>query len=310
MFTVRPYVPADAEAWDDLVARSRNGNLLHRRGYMDYHAHRFVDRSLIVERHGEVVAVLPASLHDDGIVSHGGLTYAGLIVSPAMRTETTLDVFGQVGGHYRSQGVKRIVYKAVPHVYHAYHAEEDLYVLHRLGARLMRRDVSSAISLRETFHFSQGRKHSIGKARKAGIQMRVSDDLAGFHAVLTDTLRKHEVGPTHSADELILLHSRFPHHIVLHEARRDDVLLAGVVVYDFGRVVHTQYMAASEEGLRLGALSLLLGELIGGVYADRAHFTFGVSTEQGGAVLNGGLIAQKESFGARAVVHDFYEWTL
>jgi hypothetical protein len=97
---------------------------------------------------------------------------------------------------------------------------------------------------------------------------------------------------------------------VLHEARREDALLAGVLVYDFGSVVHTQYMAASEEGRRLDALSFLLAELIGGIYADRAYFSFGISTEQEGRVLNGGLIAQKEYFGARAVVHDFYEWQL
>ena len=61
MLTLRPYVPADAAAWDALVARSRTGNLLHRRGYMDYHADRFADCSLMVEREGEPVAVFPAS---------------------------------------------------------------------------------------------------------------------------------------------------------------------------------------------------------------------------------------------------------
>ena len=54
------------------------------------------------------------------------------------------------------------------------------------------------------------------------------------------------------------------------------------LVYDFGRVVHTQYLAASEEGRHLDALSLLLAELIGDTYADRRYFCFGISTEQAG----------------------------
>ena len=87
-------------------------------------------------------------------------------------------------------------------------------------------------------------------------------------------------------------------------------MLAGALVYDFGRTVHTQYLAASEEGRHLNALSLLLAELIGGVYANRSYFSFGISTEHEGRVLNGGLVAQKERFGARAIVHDFYEWPL
>jgi hypothetical protein len=310
MFTVRPYAQADATAWDALVERSRNGNLLHRRGYMDYHADRFVDRSLMVERNGEAVAVFPASIRENLVTSHGGLTYAGLITTQALRAESTLAVFEQIGSHYRALGVERVIYKAVPHVFHAYPAEEDLYALDRLGARLKRRDLSSVIPLREAFHFTHGRRHAIDKAGKAGIRLQVGADPAAFHELLSQALGKHDIRPVHSLQELRMLQGRFPQRIVLHEAYRDDALLAGVLVYDFGRVVHTQYMAASEEGRRLDALSFLLAELIVGVYADKVYFSFGISTEQEGRVLNGGLVAQKEYFGARAVVHDFYEWPL
>ncbi|MEO5830171.1 MAG: GNAT family N-acetyltransferase [Rhodanobacter sp.] len=310
MFTVRPYALADANAWDALVERSRNGNLLHRRGYMDYHADRFVDRSLIVERNGEVVAVFPANIQGDVVTSHGGLTYAGLVSSLALRAESTLAVFGQIGDHYRAQGVERVIYKAIPHVFHAYPAEEDLYALHRLGAQLKRRDLSSVIPLQEPFHFTAGRRHAVGKARKAGIRLQTGADPKAFHALLAEVLRRHDVVPTHSLSELCLLQARFPQHIVLHEACLGDALLAGVLVYDFGRVVHTQYMAVSEQGQQLDALSFLLAQLIENTYATRRHFTFGISTQQGGCVLNSGLVAQKEFFGARAVVHDCYEWRL
>lgn len=310
MCSVRPYATADADTWDAVVARSRNGNLLHRRGYMDYHAERFVDQSLLVERHGEAVAVFPANIRGKVVTSHAGLTYAGLITTPALRAESTLAVFEQIADHYRALGVERVIYKAVPHVFHTYPAEEDLYALHRLGAQLQRRDLSSVIALRETFHFAQGRRRAVAKAKKVGIHLQTGPDPADFHALLTEVLRKHGVRPTHSLRELGLLQTRFPRHIVLHEARREEILLAGVLIYDFGQVVHTQYMAASEEGRRLGALSLLLAELISGVYADRIWFSFGISTEQDGQVLNSGLVTQKEYFGARAVVHDFYEWRL
>lgn len=310
MFTVRPYAQADADTWNTVVGHSRNGNFLHRRDYMDYHADRFVDRSLIVERNGDVVAVFPANIRENRVTSHGGLTYAGLIATQALRAESTLAVFEQIGNHYRASGVERVIYKSVPHVFHAYPADEDLYALYRLGAQLTRRDLSSVIPLQEAFQYTQGRRHSIDKARKADVRLQIGTDPAVFHALLSDVLGRHDALPTHSLQELRLLQARFPQQIVLHEARRDDVLLAGVLVYDFGRVVHTQYMAASQEGRHLDALSLLLAELIGGIYADRAYFSFGISTEREGRVLNRGLIAQKEYFGARAVVHDFYEWVL
>lgn len=310
MLAVRPYVAADAEAWDAVVEHSRNGNLLHRRGYMDYHAERFVDCSLMVERNGQLVAVFPASRLDDVVTSHGGLTYAGLISSHAMRAESTLAVFEQMASWYRAHDVKRIVYKAVPHVFHTYPAEEDLYALQRMGARLTRRDLSSVIALQEPFRFTEPRRRAVRKAGRAGISLHVGADPASFHALLSAVLRKHHVAPTHSLPELRLLQARFPRQIVLHEARKEGALLAGALVYDFGRVVHTQYLAASQEGRQLDALSLLLAGLIGSTYADRHYFSFGVSTEQAGAVLNSGLVTQKEYFGARAIVHDCYEWPL
>lgn len=310
MFTVRRYEPSDAPAWDALVMRSRNGNLLHRRGYMDYHAHRFADASLVIERDGDVVAVFPANRQQDTVSSHGGLTYAGLISGQAVRAEATLALFSDIRAFYREAGVRAVQYKAVPHVFHTYPAEEDLYALHRWGARLARRDLSSVIPLRHAHTLTQGRKAAGNKARKAGVVRQESNDPAAFHALLTGVLQRHEVTPTHSLPELRLLQGRFPRQIVLHEARREGELLAGVLVYDFGHAVHTQYMAVSVEGRRVDALSFLLVDLIGGVYADRTHFTFGISTSQGGEVLNTGLVAQKEFFGARAVVHDIYDWAL
>ncbi|WP_368564642.1 GNAT family N-acetyltransferase [Pseudoxanthomonas sp. UTMC 1351] len=309
MFLVRPYVTADAKAWDALVASSRNGNLLHLRGYMDYHADRFADASLVVQRGDEVVAVLPANIRGDAVASHAGLTYAGLLCSHALRAGSTLAVFDQIGEHYQSRGLSRLLYKAIPHVFHASPAEEDLYALHRLGARLQRRDVSSVIALREPSRFTPERRRSIAKAGKAGLRVQTGQDMAGFHVLLTQVLERHGAAPTHRLEELQLLCNRFPSQIVLHEARAGDALLAGALVYDFGKTVHTQYLVASEEGRRLDALSFLLADLIERVYAQRDYFSLGISTEQEGRVLNDGLIEQKERFGARAIVHDFYEWT-
>ena len=48
MYTIEPYTPAEASLWDATVETSRNGTFLLRRGYMDYHSHRFADRSLLV----------------------------------------------------------------------------------------------------------------------------------------------------------------------------------------------------------------------------------------------------------------------
>lgn len=310
MFALRPYAPADAKAWDTVVRRSRNGNLLHRRGYVDYHADRFVDRSLLIERNGEPVAVFPASLQGKTVTSHGGLTYGGLIVTEALQAEAALTVFQMIGTHFRAQGIERLVYKAIPHVFHRYPAEEDLFALHWLGARLVRRDISSVIAMTNPLGYTSMRKRSIKRAGRHAITLRTASNVAAFHGLLSDVLRRHDAVPTHSVQELQLLHGRFSNEIVLYQAHHGEDLVAGAVAYDFGHIVHMQYMAASQQGRELGALDLLLDALITTTYASKQYFSFGISTESEGKFLNGSLIAQKEHFGARGVVHDFYEWSL
>ena len=79
------------------------------------------------------------------------------------------------------------------------------------------------------------------------------------------------------------------------------------------KVVHIQYIAASDEGRALGALDWLFQHIIDHArehYPNAVYLDFGISTEQQGLVLNEGLIFQKEGFGARGVCYDAYSLPL
>ena len=95
------------------------------------------------------------------------------------------------------------------------------------------------IALRENFRFTDERRRAVKKARAAGLRTQRGTDLAGFHALLAAVLQRHHASPTHRLDELRMLQARFPEEIVLFEVRREDELLAGTVLYDFGRVLAT-----------------------------------------------------------------------
>jgi len=117
---------------------------------------------------------------------------------------------------------------------------------------------------------------------------------------------RHDVEPVHTVEEMRLLAGKFPENIKLHLCYNAGALLAGAVVFVNHQVAHTQYLANSDEGKRCGALDYLLQHLINTVYSDKAYFSFGISTEKGGQILNSGLLQSKEGFGARGVVHDLY----
>ena len=278
------------------------------RGYMDYHSDRFEDHSLVFRRNGSIVGVLPATRHGDDLHSHGGLTFGGLVLSPRAGAALVLEIMDRLMLYLDQEGFRSLLYKAVPHIYHTIPAEEDLYALFRVGARLVRRDVSSTIGAGPRLAPSKGRKSALAGARRRGIHVERSEAFDAFMGLEERELqRRHGTRPVHTGDEMARLALRYPENIALYTARLDGELVAGTIVYESPQVAHTQYIAASDRGREVGAMDLVLHHLLADVYSNKQWFDFGISTEQAGRHLNTGLIAYKESYGARATVYDFYE---
>ena len=308
---IEEYAPDRREVWDAFVSRAKNGVFLFDRAYMDYHSDRFQDASLLVYEDDRVIALLPASAHGDRLVSHGGLTFGGFLTDERMRTATMLGVFERVGEHLRDRGFRHLVYKAIPHIYHSVPAEEDLYALFRNHATLVRRAVSSTIRMTDRPKVTKGRRWGIKRAGSLGVRVERSHDFETFMSIEEENLRlRHDARPAHTARELKLLASRFPDNVKLFAAFFGGAMAGGVVVYESARVAHAQYIAATEEGREVGALDAVVDHLLSQVYAEKAYFDFGISTDHGGWNLNEGLAANKESFGGRAVVYDTYELAL
>lgn len=308
MVTVERYSDEHREEWDRFVTKARNGVFLFHRDYMEYHQHRFTDHSLLFRANGKLVGLLPASVHEDQLTSHGGLTFGGVISDRRMSVALMLELFAAKTDYLRAAGIRRLVYKPVPPIYHTAPAEEDLYALFRRGARLYRRDVSATIRMDERLPLAKGRKSSLNVAGRHDLVVERSTDFHRFMRLEAEVLaRKYDTAPVHSGDEMALLAGRFPDNIKLFTVSLEGELLAGVIVYESSQVAHAQYIAASDDGKQMCALDLLFDHLLGGCYAEKTYFDFGISTEEGGVVLNEGLAAYKESYGARATVYDFYE---
>jgi hypothetical protein len=305
---VERYTASKKDIWDRFIESSKNGTFLFYRDYMEYHTDRFLDHSLLFFEDTKLCAVLPANKDGDTLISHGGLTYGGVITDDKMRVAIMLNIFDTLLETLRQEGINRVVYKAVPHIYHVLPAEEDLYALFIHDASLMRRDVSAAIDMRENIGLNRGKKASVNRCKALGLEVRRSHDFTTFMSILEKVLRqKYNAHPTHTTEELTLLARRFPENIKLYGIHAKDQMLAGVVIYESQNVAHMQYSASSEEGKALDASVMLLNVIINEYYMDKKYFDFGISTEKEGRYLNQDLMAFKEHFGARAVAYDFYE---
>ena len=115
---VEKYSKINAICWDDFVSKAKNGHFLFYRDYMEYHRDRFCDFSMIIYNDkGNIIALLPASIDGDTVISHGGLTFGGFVCDSKMTAAKMLDVFANVKQFLKNAGVRMFIYKCMPALY-------------------------------------------------------------------------------------------------------------------------------------------------------------------------------------------------
>lgn len=312
---IERYSSEHRDEWNSFVSASRNATFLFDRGFMDYHSDRFTDCSLIARDGERIKAMLPANIVETGaekrLYSHQGLTYGGWLLSPTHFSVTDmLEVFEKTKEWSQENGISEIVYKPVPHIYHRMPSEEDLYALWRNGAEMVGTGISATIDLRCEAGYDSQQKRNLKRAEKAGVRVEEDFEVETFHRILEECLsERHGVKPVHTAEELRLLKNRFPGNIRIYLAKTEGKAEAGACMFLCGRVWHSQYICTTSKGRETGALALLFDTLIKAAREDEAaeYFDFGISTEEGGRVLNSGLMRQKYGLGGSGTIYPVYK---
>ena len=314
--TAGRYEPARAEDWERLIAAAPTGTFLHTRRFLGYHPDdRFRDASLLLwDERERLLGVIPAAAgaaRSEQVVSHPGATFGGLLMRTGIGGTTAMAAMEAAVSAWRDMGFRRLVYKAVPAIYHRSPFADDLWALRRLGAVLARWDLTSPIDLREEPSLAQRRRRTLRKAERAGVSVqRSTAALPAFWPVLEEALGRHEVAPVHTLAEMVQLCELFPDQIELVVSRLDGEVVAGTVLFVSPRVVHAQYLAASAPGRAVGALDAAVRVAIEWARGlGRRYFDFGISNAPSTG-LNEGLYSWKTEFGAGSALHEHYELRL
>ncbi len=313
MINIRKYTADNKQEWDNFVRKSKNATFLFLRDYMDYHSNRFCDHSLMFYYEEKLVALLPLATKISEekqsltLSSHPGLTYGGLIMGKECTTVKICRIFDALTTYLKEQGVKELIYKAIPHIYHKYPAEEDLYALNAVcKATLMDRKIASIIDMTQPLQWRKGKHANMVAARREGITVVESDDFSAFWPIVEDNLKiKYCSKPIHTLQEMELLHQCFPQNIRLLLAQKDGKTLSGTVLYVTDTCVHTQYLNSSEEGNRYHCNELVIDHVLKN-FSHLRYFDYGTSADDGAFGLNEALISSKEGYGCRGVVYDVY----
>jgi hypothetical protein len=308
-YTVKRYQENDYENWNAFIGQAKNATFLFHRDFMEYHKDRFQDYSLIVLDGEKWVAVLPANVVGNEILSHQGLTYGGLVYKEKVKLASVIEIFKSILSFLNDNKIEKLQVKLIPSIYHQKPAEELNYALFLAEAQLTRRDSLAVIDLSKPYTISKTRKECIrrGIRNKLVIKEELNFKLFWEEVLEPNLDRKHQAKPVHTIAEIEMLQQKFPNNIRHFNVYQDDKIVAGTTIFISENVVHPQYVSGMNNKNELGSLDFLYHHLITSVFKEKRFFDFGISNEEQGKKLNEGLVFWKESFGASIIVHDFYE---
>ncbi len=312
-FGVAAYGSGDGARWDEFVANSSNGTFLHTRRFLSYHGSRFRDRSLLVTApDGRLAGLLPAA-EDPGdagtVISHPGITYGGLVHGRSLRGAAVVNALRSVGDRLAELGYERLIYKAVPTIYHHPFTSDDVYALAQLRASRSRCALSATVDLAAPVRPSHGRRSGQRTADRAGVRVSSGwDSISEFWRLLELTLSdRFDAAPTHSLDEISHLHSLFPEHISLITGRIASEVVAGILLFQVGPTLHAQYIASGAQGRATSALDPVITRALELARESQCRFfDFGTSSVDESDAVNQALYEFKLSFGAGSVAQEQY----
>ncbi|MEG1587520.1 MAG: GNAT family N-acetyltransferase, partial [Bacteroidales bacterium] len=178
------------EDWNHFVRSSRNGTFLFEREYMEYHADRFTDHSLLFYKQGKIKGVLPANEQGNRLFSHQGLTYGGLVMGPDTLSVDVEMIFAELIPYLKEQNIDSLVYKMIPAIYWKQPAAEDAYFLFRMHAQKIACALSSTINLHSLLPYNRERKRAVRRATDAGLFILETTDMNLFWPVMEENMER------------------------------------------------------------------------------------------------------------------------
>jgi hypothetical protein len=314
---VELYQPTDRSRWEKFVNAAENGTLFHRQRFLDYHPpDRFQSHHLIFRKKNRLLAVLPAVIRERKgktiLVSHAGSSYGGFVIRPRLGIRECHLMVETFIGYLEKHEIHQAILTPPPMIYSTSLTNAIDFTLLANGFQYLKRELTSVVTLPEEEMdifalFKSEARTAARKAIKMGVEVRESEDFAGFYEILRQNLRmRHGVAPTHTREELLRLKKLFPDEIRLFCAYRQRQQLAGVVVFICNsRVMLAFYISHRDEFQKYRPVNLLFYDIMKwGSQRNFRYLDFGTFTLN--MEPNWGLGKFKETFGARGLFRDTY----
>lgn len=311
-YTVKRYCSDDFALWNDFISQATNATFLFDRNFMEYHADRFQDFSLLVFEEDILQAVVPANCKDNQIFSHQGLTYGGFVFRNEFPIGQIEKVLSEMFSFLQSQGFVKCEIKAMlPFYAPDFHAEIQ-QVLSDKQAKITAQKMNLAIDFRTEYSISKSKLKHYRRLQSEGLVVKKEADCTIFWQEVLEPLllEKYQTKPLHSLAEINSLQSKFPNHIEQYNLYRDGKILAGITLFKTATVIKSQYGATTENGKKFRALDYLFLYLIDSFKADYDYFDMGTVDDNSELGYNEGLLNQKKELGCSVYSQNIFQIAL
>lgn len=286
--------------------------------YLSYHIPgRFQDDSILVydidcgEIRGSLMAAKDPQ-NPNKIISHPGTTFAGPVISQKRSIQDRQLLLEMLLNYYETK-YNEIELRTRPSIYSRQPDELTEFLLLKRGYRQEAASLSNVIRLdglkkNDVFMlYKTKRRNHVNKSIKEELfQFREERNVdASIWSSLSDNLKaKFQTCPTHSLDEIQHLKDMFPEEIRSYSVyRKTGEYGAFALVYHFKQVCHTQYLDMNYQLSSEYPNLFLIHHLIQTAIENNfSYFSFGASTESGGASINQGLFTYKAEFGGGEII--------
>ena len=321
MFECSVYTDRDSTKWDEFVNVANNGTIFHLRRFSGYHPKdRFEDNSLLFHKNGNLAAILPACIIQDGskksLHSHRGASFGGFVLEESSGLKETFDLVESLKNYAHLNSFNEIILTLPPLIYLTRLSNNLDFALIKHGFSYAKREVSSVLSLKPSLsanlkNFRAEARTAFRRAQKNGVKIKESDDYTTFYKLLESNLwTRHGVTPTHTVDELDKLKNLFPDKIELLAAFAERKMIAGVILIECNpKAIIAFYICHDENYQKFRAVNFLFHDIIKRAIQRKFKYldfgTFTVDMEP-----NWGLSRFKESFGASGLFRDTFKFEL
>ncbi|GAB1857524.1 hypothetical protein MHTCC0001_23600 [Flavobacteriaceae bacterium MHTCC 0001] len=309
VFKVEKYNKVHYDVWNDFVDKTKNATFLFHRNFMEYHSDRFDDFSLMVFRNEELVAIFPANRVANIVYSHQGLTYGGIFVNIKVSGVELRPILEALCSFAILKGVTSFILKRIPSIYESFF--DGVWDCLMKNYRVVELSTQKLLSIDySNYKIHKTKLKHYRRALNKGLSIKKETTFAPFwNQVLIPRLKtKHNTKPVHTLKEIEYLHKLFSLNLKQYNVYLNNTILAGITIFDKGRVVKSQYGATTDLGEKYYAMDFLFVHLIEH-YRDvgKIFFSMGTVTDDNELGYNPGLLRQKIEFGCQEYPFKYFQ---